>query len=451
MTHPLPVLRRGAAGLAAAVLLTTAAPPAAVAQPADLEARCAAVDAKVIEWRRDIHRHPELGNRETRTAAKVAEHLRGLGIEVETGVAHTGVVGVLRGGRPGPVVALRADMDALPVTERVDLPFASRETATYNGQTVGVMHACGHDTHVAMLMGAAEVLAGMRDELAGTVKLLFQPAEEGPPEGEEGGAELMVAEGALSDPDVDVVFGLHIAADRDVGTIWTRPGGLMASADDFRIVVHGKQTHGSRPWSGVDPIVASALIVNGLQTIVSRQMELTENAAVVTVGSIHGGVRSNIIPERVEMVGTVRALDEAMREKIHQRVRRTAESIAESMGARAEVTIPLTTAYPVTVNDPDLLARMWPSLEAAAGAGNVHTANAITGAEDFSFFAREVPGLFFFLGGKPLDVPAEEAAPHHTPDFFVDESGMRLGVRALVRLTLDYLAAEEAAERQAAR
>jgi len=439
-----------AAALLTAALLAAAAPALAqpAAQPADLEARCAAVDARVVEWRRDLHQHPELSNREVRTAAKVAEHLRALGIEVETGVAHTGVVGLIRGGRPGPVVALRADMDALPVTERVDLPFASKVTATYAGQTVGVMHACGHDTHVAMLMGAAEVLAGLRDELPGTVKLLFQPAEEGAPEGEEGGAELMVAEGVLRDPEVDVVFGLHIAADRDVGTIWTRPGGLMASADDFRIVVHGKQTHGSRPWSGIDPIVASALIVNGLQTIVSRQMELTENAAVVTVGSIHGGVRSNIIPERVEMVGTVRALDEGMRERIHQAVRRTATSIAESMGATAEVTIPLTTSYPVTANDPDLLTQMMPTLEAAAGTGNVHIANAITGAEDFSFFAREVPGLFFFLGGKPLGVAAADAAPHHTPDFFVDESGMRLGVRALVRLTLDYLAQ---AERQAAR
>lgn len=440
----LPRFRRAAA-VATLLLLAPTGPAAAQAAftlPADLEARCAAVDARVIEWRRDIHQYPELSNREVRTAAKVADHLRGLGIEVETGVAHTGVVGLIRGGRPGPVVALRADMDALPVTERVDLPFASKETATYGGQTVGVMHACGHDTHVAMLMGAAEVLAGLRDELPGTVKLLFQPAEEGAPEGEEGGAELMVAEGVLRDPDVDVVFGLHIAADREVGTIWTRPGGLMASADDFRIVVHGKQTHGSRPWSGVDPIVASALIVNGLQTIVSRQMELTENAAVVTVGSIHGGVRSNIIPERVEMVGTVRAFDEGMRERIHQAVRRTATSIAESMGATAEVTIPLSTAYPVTSNDPDLLSRMMPTLEAAAGAGNVHLANAITGAEDFSFFAREVPGLFFFLGGRPPGVAPEDAAPHHTPDFFIDEAGMVLGVRALVRLTLDYLAQE---------
>ncbi|HEX2162884.1 MAG TPA: amidohydrolase, partial [Thermoanaerobaculia bacterium] len=410
-----------------------------------VEALVAAVEPRVVEWRRDIHRHPELGNREVRTAAKVAEHLRALGIEVETEVAHTGVVGLLRGGRPGPVVALRADMDALPVTERVDVPFASRATAEYNGETVGVMHACGHDAHVAILMGVAEVLAALRDELPGTVKFVFQPAEEGPPEGEEGGAELMVAEGVLADPAVDAVFGLHMAADRDVGTIWTRPGGLMASADDFRIVVHGKQTHGSRPWAGVDPIVASALIVNGLQTIVSRQMELTENPAVVTVGKIEGGVRSNIIPERVEMVGTVRALDEAMREKIHRRVREVATTIAASMGATAEVTIPLTTAYPVTANDPALLARMTPSLEAAAGAGNVRTMNPITGAEDFSFYAREVPGLFFFLGGKPLDVPAAEAAPHHTPDFFLDESGFGLGVRALVRLTLDYLEGETAA------
>jgi amidohydrolase len=436
--------RRGGMVILAAALALAAAAPAFAQAPAgaELEALCAAVDPKVLAWRRDIHQHPELSNREVRTAALVAAHLRGLGIEVEEGVAHTGVVGLLRGGRPGPVVALRADMDALPVTERVDLPFASRETATYAGQTVGVMHACGHDAHVAILMGVAEVLAGLRAELPGTVKLIFQPAEEGPPEGEEGGAELMVAEGVLADPEVEVIFGLHMAADRDVGTLWTRPGALMASADDFRIVVDGKQTHGSRPWAGVDPIVTAALIVNGLQTIVSRQVELTESAAVVTVGSIHGGVRSNIIPEQVEMVGTVRAFDEAMRARIHDRVRRIATTVADSMGATAEVTIPLTTAYPVTANDAALLARMMPSLEAAAGPGNVRTLNPITGAEDFSFFAREVPGLFLFLGGKPLAVAAEDAAPHHTPDFFLDESGFALGVRALTRLTLDYLAAE---------
>lgn len=440
------ILHGLAAGSLFAAVLLAALP--ATAQPAsaeEIETLAAGVDPKVIDWRRDIHQHPELSNREVRTAAKVAEHLRGLGIEVTTGIAHTGVVGVLRGGRPGPVVALRADMDALPVTERVDLPFASRETATYDGQTVGVMHACGHDAHVAILMGVAEVLAELRDELPGTVKLIFQPAEEGAPEGEEGGAEMMVAEGVLDDPAVDAIFGLHVAADRDVGTIWTRPGGLLASADDFRIVVHGKQTHGSRPWSGVDPIVTSAMIVNGLQTIVSRQMPLTENASVVTIGSIHGGVRSNIIPERVEMVGTVRALDEADRSTIHRRVREIATTIAESLGASAEVTIPLSTAYPVTANDGELLARMLPSLEAAAGAGNVRTINPITGAEDFSFFAREVPGVFFFLGVKPPEVAAEEAAPHHTPDFFLDESGMALGMRALTRLTLDYLSAEAVA------
>ncbi|HUO86343.1 MAG TPA: amidohydrolase [Thermoanaerobaculia bacterium] len=437
-------LHRSARCAGFALLLSVS--PSVLAQPSalsaanpEVEALCAAVDPRVIDWRRDIHRYPELSNREVRTAAKVADHLRGLGIEVTTGVAHTGVVGLLRGGRPVPVVALRADMDALPVTERVDLPFASRETATYGGQTVGVMHACGHDAHVAILMGVAEVLAGVRDELPGTVKLIFQPAEEGAPEGEEGGAEMMVAEGVLADPAVDAIFGLHVGADLDVGTIWTRPGGLMASADDFRIVVHGKQTHGSRPWSGIDPIVTSAMIVTGLQTIVSRQMPLTESAAVVTVGSIQGGVRSNIIPERVEMVGTVRAFDEEVRATIHDRVRRMATTIAESMGARAVVTIPLTTAYPVTTNDPELLARMMPSLEAVAGPGNVRTSNPITGAEDFSFFARQVPGLFFFLGVKPPDVAAEDAAPHHTPDFFVDESGLPLGVRALVRLTLDYL------------
>jgi amidohydrolase len=414
-------------------------PAAAQVAPAlDVDELCAAVDPLVVDWRRDIHQHPELSNREFRTAEKVAAHLRDLGIEVQTGVAHTGVVGLLRGGRPGPVVALRADMDALPVTERVDLPFASKETTTYAGQEVGVMHACGHDTHVAMLMGAAQVLAGIRDQVPGTIKLLFQPAEEGAPAGEEGGAELMVQEGALRNPDVDAVFGLHISSRFDVGTIALRPEGLLASVDDFRIVVHGKQTHGSTPWTGVDPVVTSAYIVTALQTIVSRQLALTENAAVVTVGKIHGGVRSNIIPEEVELVGTIRALDETMRTTIHERIRRIATHVAESMGATVDVQIPLSTSYPVTYNDPDLYQRMLPTLRSAAGEENVITIHAITGAEDFSFFAQEVPGLFFFLGGKPPDVSEEETPPHHTPEFFVDEEGMKLGVRTLVRLALEY-------------
>lgn len=429
---------------AGAPLSAQEVPPAEI--EAEIEALCAAVDPLVVDWRRDIHANPELSNREFHTAKLVADHLRSLGIEVETEVAHTGVVGVLKGGKPGPVVALRADMDALPVTERVDLPFASKVTTTYGGQEVGVMHACGHDTHVAMLMGAAQVLSEMRDEIPGTVKFLFQPAEEGAPQGEEGGAELMVKEGALQEPDVEAVFGLHISSRFDVGTIALRPEGLLASVDDFRIVVHGKQTHGSTPWTGIDPIVTASYIVTGLQTIVSRQLELTENAAVVTVGKIRGGVRSNIIPEQVELVGTIRALDEDMREKIHQRIRRVAENVAASMGATVDVEIPLSTSYPVTYNDPELYRRMLPTLKAAAGEDHVLTINAITGAEDFSFFAREVPGLFFFLGGKPVDVPEEESPPHHTPEFFVDEEGMKLGVRTLVSLALEYVGAEESRE-----
>ena len=395
------------------------------------------IESKVIEWRRHFHRFPELSNREFKTAEKVAGHLKALGLDVKTGVAHTGVVGLLKGGRPGPVVALRADMDALPVTERVDLPFASKVRTEYNGQEVGVMHACGHDTHTAILMGVAEILASMKENLAGTVKFIFQPAEEGAPRGEEGGARLMIKEGVLEDPKVDVIFGLHIWAFTETGTIAYRPGSAMAASDSFRITVKGKQTHGSTPWTGVDPITVSAQIIMGLQTIVSRQTELTEDAAVITIGSIHGGLRSNIIPEQVELVGTVRTLNTKMQDKIHQKIRLTATKIAESAGAIADIRIGK--GLPVTYNDPGLTAMMLPSLEAAAGAENVNMVKAITGAEDFSFYQQQVPGFYFFLGGLPKGVPPEEAAPHHSPDFFVDESGLKLGVRALAYLTLDYM------------
>ncbi|MGB1048926.1 MAG: amidohydrolase [Rhodothermales bacterium] len=404
---------------------------------ASLEALIDDIEPSVIEWRRDFHANPELSNREFRTAAVVADHLHSLGLEVETEVAHTGVIGILRGAHPGPMVALRADMDALPVKERVDLPFKSEVVSLYRGEEVPVMHACGHDTHIAMLMGAAEVLSAMREDLHGSIKFIFQPAEEGPPPGEEGGAELMVKEGVME--DVDAVFGLHINAGTYIGQINYRPQGIMAAVDDFRIVLNGKQAHGSAPWLGIDPIVAAAQVVNNLQTIVSRNMQLTKAAAVVTVGSIHSGVRSNIIPEELEMLGTIRTFDPEMRETLHKRFREIVGHTAASNGATAEIQLPYSAHYPVTYNDPDLTASMLPTLERIAGAENINLIDAVTGAEDFSYFAREVPGLYVFVGGKPLDAPADENVSHHTPDFFVDESGMKLGLQAYVNLALDYM------------
>ena len=412
---------------------------AVLAQPA-LKPRadrlCDDLEPKIIQWRRDFHEHPELSNREFRTAEKVAAHLKSLGIEVRTGVAKTGVVGVLKGGKPGPVIGLRADMDALPVVERVDVPFKSTVKSTYNGEEVGVMHACGHDTHVAILMGVAEILSKLKNDLAGTVVFLFQPAEEGPPEGEEGGAPLMIKEGALDNPKIEALFGLHINSQTEVGQIKYRAGGIMAASDWFYITVHGKQSHGSQPWSGVDPIVVSAQIIEGLQTIVSRQVDLTEQPAVITVGKIQSGVRANIIPETAVMVGTIRTLDTAMQRQIHQKIVRTAEKIAESAGARAEIRIENKT--PVTYNNPALMARALPSLREAAGETNVVERKPMTGAEDFGFFAQKVPSVFFFLGGMPKGKKPEDAAAHHTPDFYVEESGMKLGVRAFCYLVLDY-------------
>lgn len=422
------------------LLLFFVIPYAALAQN-DLSARvdqqASALEDKVIAWRHDIHQHPELSNREFETAEKVAEHLRSLGMDVQTEVAHTGVVGLLKGGLPGPVVALRADMDALPVTERVDIPFASKVTTEYNGEEVGVMHACGHDTHVAILMGVAELLSGMKDDLKGTVKFIFQPAEEGAPQGEEGGAEMMVKEGVMTNPDVDAVFGLHINSQTEVNKIGYRPEGTMASADRLEIKVKGSQTHGAYPWAGVDPIVTSAQIIIGLQTIVSRNLELLKAPAVVTIGKIEGGVRNNIIPEEVTLIGTIRALDTAMQSQIHRRVREIATHIGESAGA--EVTVDIQRGYPVTYNDPELTAQMLGTLERTAGKENVLLRNAVTGAEDFSYLAQEAPGLFIFLGGMPAGTDPDEAAPHHTPDFYVDDSGLLLGVRALTNLTLDYM------------
>lgn len=421
----------------------TAVPATAGAQTpvltAQIQSRIAAIEPKLVAWRRDIHQHPELGNREVRTAKIVADHLRSLGIDVQTGVAHTGVVGLLKGGKPGPVVLLRADMDGLPVTERVKLPFASTVKSTYNGAEVGVMHACGHDTHVAILMGVAEILSGMKADLPGTVKFIFQPAEEGPPEGEKGGAELMVKEGILTNPAVDAGFALHISAKGLVNNIYYVPGGAYASADDYRILVKGKQTHGGYPWNGIDPIVVSAHIITALQTVVSRQMRLTENPSVVTVGKIQGGVRSNIIPEQVEMVGTIRALHPDDRKALHEKIRRIAINVAESMGATAEVTIGLTTMYPVTFNNADLVAAMVPVLQAAAGKDKVHQERPATGAEDYAFIADKVPSFYIGLGGRPANVSEEDASDHHTPDFYIDDSGLDVGVRALTAMTLHYM------------
>lgn len=397
------------------------------------------LEQQVIAWRHDFHEHPELGNHETRTAAIIAKHLQGLGIEVKTGVAKTGVVGILKGGLPGPVVALRADMDALPVIERTPVPFASKVKTMYNGAEVGVMHACGHDTHVAMLMGVAEILAGMKKDLKGTVKFIFQPAEEGVAAGEEGGAALMVKEGVMENPKVDVVFGLHINSQTEVGKIAYRPGGTMAGVNSLKITVKGRQSHGASPWSSVDPIVTSAQIINNLQTIVSRNLNITENAGVVTIGSIHGGNRENIIPEEVVMTGTIRSLTKADEKLMTEKVTLIAIKTAESNGATALVDIGLSTHYPVTYNDPALTAQMLPSLQQSAGTENVLLRPAVTGSEDFSFYQEKAPGLFIFLGAMPKGKDPKTASSHHTPDFFVEESSFKLGVKAMANLTLDYM------------
>lgn len=395
------------------------------------------MESKSIAWRRDFHQYPELGNRETRTAAIIAAHLQKLGIETKTGIAKTGVVGILKGGKPGPCIALRADIDGLPIVERVDIPFASKEKAVYNGQPVGVMHACGHDTHTAMLMTVAEILSGMKSEIKGTIKFIFQPAEEGPPEGEEGGADLMVKEGVMDNPKVDVIFGLHIESDIEVGKIQYKPGAFMASSDWFRIVVKGKGSHGSQPWKGIDPIQVSAQIIEGLQSIVSRQSELTKAPVVITVGKIQGGVRNNIIPEECVLDGTIRTLDNEMQKQVHERIRRMATNIAAASGATAEVTIDTKTL--VTYNTPELVRKMIPSLQSAAGATNVTEREWVTGAEDFSYYGTKAPAFFFYLGGMPKGKDSKTAPPHHTADFFVDDSGMKTGVRAFCDLVIDYM------------
>lgn len=412
-------------------------------QAQDLRTRITAaadkIEPKVIAWRRDFHAHPELGNRETRTADIIAKHLQSLGLEVKTNVAHTGVVALLKGGQPGPVVALRADIDALPVEERSNLPFASKVKTQYNGQEVFVSHACGHDSHTAILMGVAEILSGMKNELKGSVKFLFQPAEEGSPKGEEGGAEMMVKEGIMENPHVDAVFGLHINAMLESGTLSYRPGGFYAGVSDMKITVKGRQAHGAYPWTSVDPVVTSAQIINSLQTIVSRNLDLTENAGVVSIGSIHGGVRSNIIPEQVEMLGTVRTFtneDEAM---FYKRIKEIVTKTAEANNATATVEIPYSSHYPVTFNHVKLTEKMLPSLQKTAGVENVQLKSAKTGAEDVSFFMQKAPGLYINLGGLPKGKDPKTAPSHHTPDFFIDESGFKLGVKALANLAVDYM------------
>ena len=398
------------------------------------------LEPRVVAWRRDFHQHPELGNREVRTARIVAEHLRALGFDsVQEKVAHTGVVGVLKGGLPGPVVALRADMDALPVAEQVDVPFASKERTEWNGQQCGVMHACGHDAHTAILMGVAEMLAGMRERIPGTVKFVFQPAEETPPIGEEGGAKMMVQQGALKNPDVDAIFGLHITSVYPTGMIGYRSGPMMASADDFRIFIRGTQTHAAMPWRGVDPIVVSSQVVLGLQTIVSRRMNVTHEPSVVTVGVFQGGVRHNIIPDEVKLEGTIRAFDETQRNEIHEHVTRISEMIAASGGATAKVHIHRW--YDVTVNHPGLTEWSVPTLSRIGGDANVKVIDKICGAEDFSFFQKEVPGFFYFIGCTPPDRDARTAAPNHSPRFYVDEGCLKIGLKTLSALALDWLAA----------
>ena len=404
---------------------------------AQLDAAASGLESRIIGWRRDFHQHPELSNRETRTSGVVAEHLRSLGLPVQTGVAHTGVVAVLDSGRPGPVVALRADMDALPVSEEVDVPFASKARSTYNGQDVGVMHACGHDCHVAILMGVAEILSGVRNQLRGKVKFIFQPAEEGPPAGEEGGAALMIKQGVLENPRPDVIFGLHVFAGIETGTIAYRPGPTMASADRMKIVVSGRQTHAALPWRGVDPIVISSQIILGLQTIISRQVDLSLEPAVLSIGAIRGGIRDNIIPDKVEMLGTVRTFDEGMRAGIRDRIRNTVEMIAKSAGATGEVFFD--SAYPVTVNDVPLTERMLPTLQKVAGADKVVLGQKITGYEDFSHYQKIIPGFFYFVGIDPKGTARGQSAPNHSPRFFADESALVLGVRSLSHLTLDYM------------
>jgi amidohydrolase len=438
-------VRNIAFALLASILATAPLSPPASAEglEAEIDRLAAEVEPRVIAWRRDLHQHPELSNREFRTAGLVADHLEALGIEVRREIAHTGVVGLLRGGMAGAVVALRADMDALPVTEEVDLPFASKVRTTYLGREVGVMHACGHDAHTAILLGVAEVLAAVRERIPGSVLFLFQPAEERPPPGEEGGARLMIEEGAISNPRPEAIFALHVVPQYRAGEIAYRAGGAMASSDKLEIAVRGKQTHAAYPWLGVDPIAVASRIVLALQALPGRQMD-ARLPSVVSIGTIHGGVRYNIIPDEVELGGTIRTLDQSIQPDLHRRIRTTATKIAESAGASAEVNIKIN--YPVTFNDPQLTSRMEPTLRRVAGPDRLVKGLPRTGAEDFAFFAQKAPGLYFWLGARSPDVAERDAAPNHSPLFRVDESALVLGVRAMANLAVDFLAEESATE-----
>ncbi|WP_313274694.1 M20 family metallopeptidase [Stenotrophomonas sp.] len=422
--------------------LLLACPALAAATPAErpeVTAAATRLNARVIDWRRDFHQHPELSNREERTAAKVAEQLRAMGLKPKTGIAHHGVVAIIKGAKPGPRIALRADMDALPVTEQTGLPFASKATSTYRGETVGVMHACGHDAHTATLLGVADALVKMRENLPGEVMLIFQPAEEGAPPPEEGGAALMLKEGLFADFKPEAVFGLHVFSSVPAGQIAVRGGPLMAASDRFGIKVIGRQTHGSAPWNGVDPIVATADLVGTAQTIVSRRANLSKQPAVLTFGAIKGGIRYNIIPDEVEMVGTIRTFDEGMRQQIFADLRNVAEHTAAAHGAKAQTEIYESEGNPATVNDPALTARMLPSLQAVVGEANVYEPPLQMGAEDFSLYAREVPGLFFFVGATGEGIDPATAPANHSPKFLLDEKALDVGLRALLQVSLDYL------------
>jgi amidohydrolase len=404
----------------------------------DLEAGIKAVDGKIITWRRDFHQNPELSNREVRTSRIVAEHLKKLGLEVETGIARTGVVALLRTGKPGPTIALRADMDALPVVERTDVPFRSVAKSSYRGEEVGVMHACGHDSHTAILMGVAEVLTKSKDQLRGNVLFVFQPAEEGAPPGEVGGASEMIKAGILEKYKPEAAFGLHVWSSLNTGTIGYRSGPFMAGSQMWRTVVSGKQTHGSRPWQGIDPIVVAAQIVNAMQTVVSRQVDITQNPAVVSVGIIKGGVRNNIIPESVEMIGTIRTFDAKQKQQIFDAMKRLVENTAEANGATA--TFEFETYYnPVTYNNPGLTARVLPSLQSVAGADSVKEIPLITGAEDFAYFGEKIPSFFFMVGVTPQGTNVLTAPANHSPMFYLDETAIPLATRALTRVATDYL------------